>query len=456
MPSKKSSKNSNPGVMDVSKPGKTPPDSTSKPIIVSRKPMASDPMMNDNDKPEDNPEDGSENNRISRNSPKVIQPLSTLKGSDSKSDSKEAKKVDVKNEDATTKEASKSEADDEQGAPVVGAVEADKPSEPDPDNNNDENPDKSSLSVSDDSKGHEKIEVRRVEKSKETQDTDSNESENQETEPAEQTEEPKTETNEKLEEPTESASDKSEETNEGTSKDIEEEAAEETATVNAVAAQARDRGAENKQAVEERKKQEAIQNLVESKRFFLPIKSSKKHRRSRLVALVILLVVILGGIFAALNGYLDISDLKLPGVNSSQDSEPVVTPAPVESDIAQEDMVEDNQEPGGLAEGLDSERKSDIDMIASSLEGYFMENDKYPTIGQLNNPEFRQDNLPNLDKENLLDPNGVDYIVTETTSATSYSYQTTPKDCDNQDINCALFELSATLSDGEIYTKTTE
>lgn len=413
-----------------------------------------DPMMSDKDKSDNDPDGSKQRFNVTRN--KVIQPLSTL--GDTGGTTAEDEKSAAKTEDAAKAAEDKpvtvvKDKEAAAGADVAGTS----------DEASTQKVEVKPEDSAEGDEGHEKIEVRRVEKKPDIQEEtkDSVPGDAPELQPAgedaantetteEETPGSEDEQPEEEEETEESGAD------DQASKEIEEQAAEETATVNAVASKARDRGAESKKAEEERKKQENIQHLIESKRFFLPIKTSKKHRRSRTVALFVLLMVLAAGGFAAANGYLDLSDLKLPGGYSrdSSDEEPNIFPVqPEHEQPAAEEQAEDV---AAVTKARDTERKSDIDSIVSSLEGFFVENDRYPTLGQLNNPQWRSENIPDLDKESLLDPEGLDYVLTESASPNTYAYITMPEKCDNVEINCVAYELTATLSDGQKYTKTKE
>jgi hypothetical protein len=96
----KDSKPNDKKTMDVSKPGKATPDASSRPVIVTHKPMIQDPMVKSSDTPTDLPEkdDTPTSEKLTKTSNKVIQPLTT-----DEDNSKEAKSEESKPEDTQTK-----------------------------------------------------------------------------------------------------------------------------------------------------------------------------------------------------------------------------------------------------------------------------------------------------------------------------------------------------------------
>src|SRR5688500_10351004 len=78
-----------PQVMDVSKPGKTAPSASSRPIIVGHKPVVQDSMVNEE---KEMPSNESEEHKITvnRTGPKVIAPLTPAEDLAEASDSNSA------------------------------------------------------------------------------------------------------------------------------------------------------------------------------------------------------------------------------------------------------------------------------------------------------------------------------------------------------------------------------
>jgi hypothetical protein len=77
MPAKKSAKKQSPRVMDVSKPGKSTPSASSRPVIVGHRPAVQDPMVNENKPEKPSGEAAGQKIDVKRTAPKVIAPIST-------------------------------------------------------------------------------------------------------------------------------------------------------------------------------------------------------------------------------------------------------------------------------------------------------------------------------------------------------------------------------------------
>lgn len=102
----------------------------------------------------------------------------------------------------------------------------------------------------------------------------------------------------------------------------------------------------------------------------------------------------------------------------------------------------------------DASRRSEINAIYGQVEVYFAVNDKYPTLDDLNSSTFRDKELKNLTADSFTDPRGNVDLLTQTQTIDSYAYTAVPEGCDNASSDCTGFTLTATLSNGEQYTKT--
>ncbi|MDL2341917.1 MAG: hypothetical protein QFB87_02485 [Patescibacteria group bacterium] len=108
-------------------------------------------------------------------------------------------------------------------------------------------------------------------------------------------------------------------------------------------------------------------------------------------------------------------------------------------------------------QAIDSKRRVDIQSLQVQLESYFSDNDKYPTLAQLNDAKWRKTNLPNLDPTALMDPEATAAVLASTPASKVYAYQPTTsagQACTNVGAaSCAHYTLSATLSNGQLFTK---
>jgi len=94
---------------------------------------------------------------------------------------------------------------------------------------------------------------------------------------------------------------------------------------------------------------------------------------------------------------------------------------------------------GGLQDDArDSERKTDMQALASDLEAYFSDFGMYPTPADLLDTAWVDDNLTGIEQETLVDPKG-----------NRYTYTTTPSDCDNltDETECASYVLTSDLEE---------
>lgn len=122
---------------------------------------------------------------------------------------------------------------------------------------------------------------------------------------------------------------------------------------------------------------------------------------------------------------------------------------------------------GGVqSKNRNDERQADVDMLKGHLEGYYAQQTKYPTLGNLNDATWRAANLKDLKEENLQDPqwtkditgctvNGKVGIAADPTQK-CYTYQVRSSDgsaCDNVKIDCSQYTLTAMLEGGEKYVK---
>lgn len=104
----------------------------------------------------------------------------------------------------------------------------------------------------------------------------------------------------------------------------------------------------------------------------------------------------------------------------------------------------------------DTERKKDIDTLYGQLESYQAQtqNSVYPTLANVNDSSWRNDNMKNLDPAVLQDPKGKSRALVAIPVANSYAYAPTPSKCDNAaNGNCISYTLTATLEGGGNYIK---
>lgn len=98
-------------------------------------------------------------------------------------------------------------------------------------------------------------------------------------------------------------------------------------------------------------------------------------------------------------------------------------------------------------------READVNALHSQIEYYYGQNNKYPTLDQLNDATWRADNLKGLDAEALKDPQGADATLVAAPAAGAYSYVVTPTGCNNAGTDCTGYTLTATYEGGGTFVK---
>ena len=116
------------------------------------------------------------------------------------------------------------------------------------------------------------------------------------------------------------------------------------------------------------------------------------------------------------------------------------------------DTISDILESGSQT-ARDSERTTDIKAIHGQVEAYFAQYGYYPTLSNLNDKNFRTNNLQGLEDDSLRDPQGDSSSLVSSPQAKAYSYEVTPSSCDNKKKDCTTYTLTATLETGGTFEK---
>ena len=122
---------------------------------------------------------------------------------------------------------------------------------------------------------------------------------------------------------------------------------------------------------------------------------------------------------------------------------------------------------GVQAKNRNAQRQASIDTLQSEMETYYADNNKYPSLAQLNDSSWRQKNLKNFDNGDVRDPRWNNKVAgctangqpdfAGTPTAKCYSYQATTADgspCTDPAVSCTQYSLTAMLEGGEKYVKT--
>jgi len=121
---------------------------------------------------------------------------------------------------------------------------------------------------------------------------------------------------------------------------------------------------------------------------------------------------------------------------------------------------------GIQAKNRNNQRQSTIKNLQSQLETFYAQTSTYPTLANLNDASWLQQNLKSLKPDTLRDPRWNKNVkactvkdvsvVAGTVAEKCYTYQVTTADgsqCDNDKLICAQYTLTAMLEGGEKYVK---
>lgn len=106
----------------------------------------------------------------------------------------------------------------------------------------------------------------------------------------------------------------------------------------------------------------------------------------------------------------------------------------------------------------DEKRQRDLKALHTQIETFHVQNGRYPTLAQINNPEFRSKNFKGFEENTMKDPlwksggscstakiDGKPILLGNTNSPNCYAYVVSPKDCDNEKVDCTNYVLKIRL-----------
>lgn len=104
-----------------------------------------------------------------------------------------------------------------------------------------------------------------------------------------------------------------------------------------------------------------------------------------------------------------------------------------------------------------TERETDVKAIHGQIEAYYSNEDKYPTLANLQDDAWVQSNLKGLDTAALTAPRATGNNIVGTGAAEgNYQYAPTPDGCTNTEAapgDCTGYTLTATLEGGGTFVK---
>ena len=121
---------------------------------------------------------------------------------------------------------------------------------------------------------------------------------------------------------------------------------------------------------------------------------------------------------------------------------------------------------GVQVKNRNSDRQLALSILQGKLETYYAQHSKYPTAQELNTKSWQQANLKGVSAKDMRDPSwskdstscaaNDSAVFSESPTKDCYSYQVTTSEgsaCDNKEIACAQYTLTAQLEGGGKYVK---
>jgi prepilin-type N-terminal cleavage/methylation domain-containing protein len=102
-----------------------------------------------------------------------------------------------------------------------------------------------------------------------------------------------------------------------------------------------------------------------------------------------------------------------------------------------------------------TERTTDIKAMHSSLEAYYAQAGRYPTLAEFNTDTFRSTNMKGLSDDALKDPKGANNTLVGSPTVNAYAYAPLADDdsaCDNSTKDCTKYVLTAKNEGGSADT----
>lgn len=104
----------------------------------------------------------------------------------------------------------------------------------------------------------------------------------------------------------------------------------------------------------------------------------------------------------------------------------------------------------------DTERQRDIKELRIGLEAYYEQNQRYPTLDDLNKSEWRAAHMKGLEDDSLQDPLGTELKIVAKPAPYAYAYTATSAKgtaCNEEKTPCTQYALTATLEGGGTFVK---
>jgi len=102
------------------------------------------------------------------------------------------------------------------------------------------------------------------------------------------------------------------------------------------------------------------------------------------------------------------------------------------------------------------ERKNEIKLIQKSLENYYAQHEKYPSLESINDASWFARNIKNLSLKEITDPQSTSAKFASTSTKQAYSYEvksSSGEACNNASSDCATYVLTANLQGESPYVQ---
>ncbi len=103
-----------------------------------------------------------------------------------------------------------------------------------------------------------------------------------------------------------------------------------------------------------------------------------------------------------------------------------------------------------------AERQRDIKELRNGLEGFFAQANQYPTLKDLNSPQWRAANIKSIELDVFGDPEGTESSLADKAGKAVYAYSVSSASgapCGTAKDPCTQYTLTATLEGGGTFVK---
>lgn len=103
-----------------------------------------------------------------------------------------------------------------------------------------------------------------------------------------------------------------------------------------------------------------------------------------------------------------------------------------------------------------TERQRDVKELRNGLESYFAQTNQYPSLKDMNDPQWRSTHMKSIETESFRDPSGIEDRLADKPARDVYAYTVTSASgapCGTAKDPCTQYTLTATLEGGGTFVK---